>query len=610
VLALLVVAAAVLPFLSALRGDFVYDDRSQIVENALVQDPHQLWKALTSDVWAFKGEREGAWSSYWRPLFVLWLAVNERLFGLASTVGWHASLLALHALVALLALRLARALGAPLPLAGGAAVLFAAHPGHVESVAWLSGAPDPLATCFLLLALLALARRVERGGWLPGLPALAAGAMALLAKEFAVVLPLLAAGCVAELGSGPRRERWRRAGIVAAACALPVVAYLGLRHAVIGGAEVVKEWQRGPAIDLLSAPRVLLFYARQSVWPVEVGPSYPLRVATPDQPLLPAVLAPLLLLALVAALLWPLLRRDRLARCGALLWLLPLLPALHVDAFHPEQIVHDRYLYLPLLGAAWVAVAALQRLAAWRMRSRAELATLGVALALAVPLGALAADASRAWTSELALWQRGVRTDPTSALSHLQLGLARRAAGDLSGARAALERAMELGPVEQVRLAHAEILLSSGEPAAAEAELRRLHAARPQDPAPAERLARLLQRTGRSGEAEAIFRAARELAPQRRCSLTTNLAVLLFLEGRRDEAREELRVAAAMVEREPVADCRRSLYLLADLEAAAGRPEAARAALERLDAVLRPLADPASVELRERVGEALRRLGR
>ncbi|MCB9377684.1 MAG: tetratricopeptide repeat protein [Holophagales bacterium] len=609
VLGLLVLAAAVLPYLPALRGEFVYDDRHQIVGNVLIQDPGRLGEALRSDVWAFKGEREGAWSSYWRPVFVLWLVGNERLFGLGSTVGWHVALLAVHALVALLVLRLARTLGAAPEVAAAAAVLFAAHPGHAESVAWISGAPDPLATLFAIGSLLALSARLRGGGRWLSVAALAAAAAAMLTKEFAVVLPIVATCWVAELAPGEARDRWRRAIRTGAVFAGLAALYLLARHEVIGAAEVVKEWQRGPAIDLLSAPRVLLFYLRQTLWPVRIGPSYPLRVVTPEDSLLTAFVAPALLLAAAAIGLWLFVRRDRMARLGALLWLAPLLPALHVDTFHPEQIVHDRYLYLSLVGAAFVAVSAIRTLARRTSSARPEVASLAVAVVLALPLGWLAADASRTWTSELALWQRGVLVDPTSASSLVELGRARRAAGDLVGARAAIERAMSIFPAQQVRLAYAELLLDLRETAKAEAELRMLHGARPDDSDVAERFAILLQESGRSGEAESVLRETRERAPQRRCGLTANLAVVLYLRGQKGEALHELRQAAELVEAEPTENCRRSLLLLAELEAAAGRPAAARASLERLLEILAPLEDPGSAGLRDKARSALRALG-
>lgn len=62
-------------FWNVAASGFVYDDRHQVLENPLVQHLELLPRALTSDVWAFKGST-GVWSNYWRPGFTLWSAVN------------------------------------------------------------------------------------------------------------------------------------------------------------------------------------------------------------------------------------------------------------------------------------------------------------------------------------------------------------------------------------------------------------------------------------------------------------------------------------------------------------------------------------------------------
>src|SRR5438477_461618 len=135
--------ALVLGFLiytNTLGGEFVYDDLRQIVRNTLIQDGSQFWHAMASDVWAFKGGDEAV-SNYWRPSFVLWMILNFRCFGL-NTFGWHLTNVLLHLGVITLAFVLLRRLRIARPVAGAIALVFAVHPVHTESVAWISGAPD------------------------------------------------------------------------------------------------------------------------------------------------------------------------------------------------------------------------------------------------------------------------------------------------------------------------------------------------------------------------------------------------------------------------------------------------------------------------------------
>jgi hypothetical protein len=223
----LAAVAAVVAFANATGGAFVYDDTRQIVANPLIQDPARLGEALASDVWAFRAEAGEAGSNYWRPAFVGWMVLNERLFGL-DPAGWHLSSLLLHALVTALAFGFLRQLRADARIAGAAALLFAVHPVHTESVAWISGSPDLLLGVGVLGALGAVLAALERpAGWKWALAA-AAGVLAVGSKEVGVVLPALvgvavwlapepegAAAGAAPTAAAPAGRRLRRALLVA-----------------------------------------------------------------------------------------------------------------------------------------------------------------------------------------------------------------------------------------------------------------------------------------------------------------------------------------------------------------------------------------------------------
>jgi protein O-mannosyl-transferase len=98
---LIIIAVCILVFANSLYGDFVYDDLRQILRNPLIQDNSLIWKALTSDVWAFKGDGSIAASNYWRPTFTAFNIVCFRLFG-ANPFGWHLINIFLHAGVCIL----------------------------------------------------------------------------------------------------------------------------------------------------------------------------------------------------------------------------------------------------------------------------------------------------------------------------------------------------------------------------------------------------------------------------------------------------------------------------------------------------------------------------
>ncbi|HSM14800.1 MAG TPA: tetratricopeptide repeat protein [Thermoanaerobaculia bacterium] len=607
--------AAVVVFLGSIHGDFVYDDGRQIVRNTLIQDPDRTLEALGSDVWAaVRGT--GVASNYWRPTFVGWLIVNVRLFGLEDTTGWHLASVALH-LVAVGALfALARALGASRPIAAAVALLFAVHPVHAESVAWISGSPDLLLAVALLGAaalIPLLTRRRSLPAWAG---ALALFVLALGAKETALTFPVVVfavAWTAADAGAG-RGARARRALWVSAPFALLSLAWLGARTAVLGA--IARPWPGAPDLvsTLLTAPAVFAFYLRQSIWPVEIGPSYPLRAVAPGQLDAERFWIPLLVTVAALAVAVALARRVRGGWAALILWLAPLAPTFALGSLHPEQLVHDRYLYLPVGGFLLLTISALALTIerAGLESRRASVATAAIAALLAILLAARCHRAAADWTSEEALWTRGVATDPTSAFNHLQLGATLEAAGRLDEAKEAIDRSLELERTPRAYLTRARILLGQGRFQQAEADLQELFRGgadgltNPYTLYQAfEALAIGYDRQGRPDRAAAVLASARGALPMYSAAITDKRAVALYRAGRKAEALSELESQREAARRQSLPESRNVLFHLGMLYAELQRGEEARAAFRDYLEATEGLADPRTLETRARVQRAL-----
>src|SRR6266542_1146612 len=107
---------------------------------------HSLPGYFKTDIWSPIGFMR---TNYYRPVFLTWLMLNYQLFGVNAML-WHASAIVCHLAATLLFYFLARRLVGDPRLAGFAALLFGVHPVHVETVAWVSGATEPLFAVFAL----------------------------------------------------------------------------------------------------------------------------------------------------------------------------------------------------------------------------------------------------------------------------------------------------------------------------------------------------------------------------------------------------------------------------------------------------------------------------
>ena len=133
-------------YIPTLRYQFVHDDRGQIVENPAVHSWHAVPTYFTAQVWAAVMPEE--LGNYYRPLFLLWLRINDVVFG-NQAWGWHLTTILAHVLTTLLVYLLAWRLGIGRDVALLAALIFGLHPAHIEAVAWISGVTEPLLGIFL-----------------------------------------------------------------------------------------------------------------------------------------------------------------------------------------------------------------------------------------------------------------------------------------------------------------------------------------------------------------------------------------------------------------------------------------------------------------------------
>ncbi len=402
--ALLAVVALV--YAVPLRGaDFAWDDGALVVDNALTGSLANWRELLQADLWRTT-RLPAPHSGYYRPLFLLHLALDQALFGLSApahhmvSLGWH--LLATVLLAALL-----RRLVGDLPALLGAA-FFALHPIQSETVALIAARNDSMAAALLLAALLAcLPLRVA--SWRLALAALATFA-ALLSKESAVLAPAFLLAL--DLARWRRPRGWLRYG----AMALGVVAYGGMRlWSGVGSAAL-------PDAGKLStvAPKALhigAVYGSLISWPWPLTPARHVDWLPPISGLLLGCM--LTVAAFGLALVFA--RRRGLVLAGLALAVLAFLPSL--AATFDKGLLGERYLYLPMAGLALAVAAALParaRVAAWA--APVLLAWCGVLL-LRLP----------DWHDSATLWRAA---DRSASSPFTQGGLAwyLRRDGDLQGA--------------------------------------------------------------------------------------------------------------------------------------------------------------------------------
>ena len=254
-------------WLPTIRFGFVYDDRGQILDNPQLRSWRYLSQYFREHTWAHV-----TWmpASFYRPLFVTWLRINYAIFATGAR-GWHLSSILMHVLATALVFALAMMLLRDRKVALIASMIFGLHPVHCESVAWLSGSTDVLATVLVLASICCFlcSTKNRRWWWV----SIALYAIALLAKEVAIV------GLVAVLIWTFFSEdvRTPRFAIRAGPFLGVTVIYLLLRQVVLGKL-IAKACAISFGETAQSMPSIAVFYAKHLLWPTRLSGFYDINV--------------------------------------------------------------------------------------------------------------------------------------------------------------------------------------------------------------------------------------------------------------------------------------------------------------------------------------------
>ncbi len=269
--ALFVIIATIITYIPAMHGGFIWDDDSYITRNPLLLD----WQGLRW-IW-FPGDTPMTRTPQYYPVIFSMFWVEHKMWGL-DPMGYHIVNVLLHATNALLVWRLCLRIG--IPLGWLVALVFAVHPVHVESVAWITERKNVLSALFYLLAALSYLRfdqsREEAGGRTPWLwygCAFGCFVLALLSKSVTCSLP--AALILMMLY---QRKRMSLARLLPLAPLFLIGLLLALNTAAVEKAHVGAEGSEFAfsfAQRLIIASRSLLFYPWKLVWPWPVMFIYP-----------------------------------------------------------------------------------------------------------------------------------------------------------------------------------------------------------------------------------------------------------------------------------------------------------------------------------------------
>ena len=419
-LATLVVAlVAAAPYVTSLRYGFVYDDGPIIADNPALHVPSGMLTAWRAAYWPAEWGRAGLF----RPVVQFIYALLWNASG-GSTLLFHFYAVVLYALCAVAVLRLlARAL--PMRAAIIGALLFAAHPLHVESVANVAGSAETIAALASIGCVMWMLRAFDETddaiGWRAAIGSGVLFAIAVGAKESAATVPALVALCAwgwrAPGDAAPVRARavlargWRAWLAYVVVLALVIAA----RHAVLGG---FSPPHNALAVGLEGETFVQRWWTMTAAWPLvahllllptRLSMHYgPTTVLPHHGPTALAVAAIITVAAILGAAARIAMRGDR-RPIVAIAWVVLAYLAASNILIPTGQLLAERTLFCASAGVAMLAGWAVAL--AGRASIREQRAAAGLAAALVV-LGLFGTSVRvPVWSSEERLFRSGIEFD-------------------------------------------------------------------------------------------------------------------------------------------------------------------------------------------------------
>jgi len=532
--AALLFAMTVVSYLPAFGAGYIWDDDFYVTENPLLTAPDGL-----SRIW-FSTDSP----SQYFPLVYTTFRIEHSIWGL-DPAGYHITNIVVHALNALLLWWLLARLG--IGPAWLAAALFALHPVHAESVAWITERKNVLMAFFFFLSLLAWTEFAERSSESRrAIPfyilSILFFVLSLFSKTTACTIPAALVLILWMKGFRLDLRRW-----------MQIVPFV-LLGAAMGFLSIW--WEQnvhnvkmtglalGPVERILVASRAIWFYLYKLVWPTDLSFSYTKWEIDPADPLQYGWLAALGLV-LLAGWRW----RGALGRgiiSGFVFFVATLVPMLGFFILwtFTYTYVADHYQYVAAVGITTI-IAALGHDLARRAGPGMNRVALGAAAAILIALGAMTWNRCHAYENSETLWYDTISKSSNSWMGHLNLGNIHHARDELDEASDHFRAALEINPkCISARNNLANILISRDRVDEAIAEYRLALRTMPFEPALNHNLAQALKMQGKTDEAIEHYRRVLKANPSH-AQAHQDLAAAYQSQGRLRLAAAHFRAALA-----------------------------------------------------------------
>jgi hypothetical protein len=393
---------SILDFLPMLKNGFIntWDDGVYVIQNKLLAD--LSWQGIVN-IFSYGDDLQKQINNY-HPITILSLALNYKFSGLSPT-SYHLTNMVFHAfnalLVFLFTFYLSRRRILPAIISG---LLFALHPMHVESVAWVSERKDVLYTFFFLGGLIAYLKYLEdEKTWKLAL-AFLLFLFSCLSKAMAVPFPIILL-LIDYLNR--RNFSWKL--IVEKIPFFGLALVIGWMSVHLQALSAINKFETFTFYQrIMHASYGFVTYIQKFFFPADLSAFYPYPAITSTGVLpLPFRVAPFVCLAVVGLLIWLATRKKEMPRIivfGILFYFFTVALVLQFLSVG-LAIMAERYTYIPYIGLVFI----IGMVADFFIQKKSSVKYVGWGLSVATGILCLVFffktnDRTKVWKNDISLW--------------------------------------------------------------------------------------------------------------------------------------------------------------------------------------------------------------
>ncbi len=408
---IIIFAATIISYYPILDNEFVWDDNVFIVSNEEI-------KSLKNIPYFFANDVEGLY----RPIRSVFYASSYALFGL-NQLYYHLQAILIHLIAIILIYYILLKITDSRFISFTASLIFAVHPIHTESIAFITSSFDQIAIIFLLLSLYYYIKTTKQEklysmDWY--YLSLLFFAIAALTSEIALTLPFLVILYDWFFIEKDYKQLKSKIRYYVPYFAI-LVSYLIIRFFFIG---VITRTSPSSAyayfLTLATMTKVILVYIYLLIFPKNLAIERTVPLATSFFEL--AVILSVITILVVVFLAYYFRNKNKLVTFSIIFFFITLLPVSNIIPI--QRFIAETYLYLPSLGFAIIAALMINYLLGKaNITESKKTAAIFIIILLAIPYAILTINRNDVWQDELTLWANAVKDSPYSSKTHFNYAI-------------------------------------------------------------------------------------------------------------------------------------------------------------------------------------------